>query len=563
MNYNLKRVLLIFLVFIISSSIATATIDLTGLYDKTGTIYTYPNQVTWGDDLSLDGSMIASSHLNYPSTDIKDLFKYGIDSGEYIALTEVYQFGTLQFNVSQALVADSINLTWYYSTTAANGYWKELPIIEDQTQNFTQTGMVNITFNHSELDEWVGLGPAIAYKGYKIIGYVHSVSNLTVEPSIEGLWIGTNSIEIMDEEIDLYSLHIAVNNESIIEKTNTRSYIIHENIFLDNATLTINDGRHVDIGIETQDGRVLIIGFTSNEILNIGTEGGEGASLIYAGPTGHIGNTFRMTINAYNSKWRQTYGMTSYYNSGELNLDNFILSGQQQFLMQGSGTIKDMTTIDAFLYTYSSSYDFNGLKLKGESALVCGWNRIVKITGADFSENTNPNYMINLGAARATFELTNQKGLNTDKLVAKYYGAGTDTGNDGHTYQFVTTDINLFNVYGEEIENAEITITNGNGDIYSDTTNSTGSIDQQRILTIDTYHKGPSTTSYIYQNPSLYKQEDYFGLVNITISHPDYANIKYINYNLTAPQEWSLTMMPFEFKEIIIHNDATESLIIG
>ena len=564
----MKKLLLLFIIGISLVPLVSATIITDGIEIGSAGTHIYPNGLIYGTDVNVDSSMVRSyskfqiDHYNdYPD----DLFYGTMTNGSFFAINDIFAYGTIQLNITQAFVGSGLEIDWYYTVSAGDGYWDPLPIIEDQSNNFSTTGLVNITFNYTEMDNFYGTGPYITYRGYMIMAHVSNVDSVTTEPQVRELLVSPRAIEIHNQNIDIDALESTVANTNYIDEVATRNYFSKANIYLKNTTLNIGASKHLDMGYSGTVGRRVIItdNYDTSSTINLGgsTSASTGSSLSYWSPDGHIGRHLKPTWNIYNSKYTAQYTFTEQYHQGVVNIFNSIIDTASPFLFQGYGTFEKTTFVNAPFYLYSANYDIKSLILTGNSPVICGWNRELILKNTDFSGITSE-YQISGSANRARYHLINPIGYDNDLLAMRSYSNHTK---DGHVWEYYEMDLKINDIYGVPIPNADITITNGNGDVYSGTTNSSGQIDTKTVLVSDTWNDGSASCSstYIYQDPTNCKYEELYNPLTIEIDHPDYLDLEYRSFNLTKKEDWTLTLLPYEFEAIIIHNDADRTLVIG
>jgi len=539
------------------------TIDITSITTGDGTKYIVPNHYASGTQALTTLMYGPTIRQFYGTTNINTAFYDGVQTNAYFSLEEPNRFGTVRMNITTGLVATSATFQWYISTstTQANGTkWLEVTPSLDETNGFTTTGTdlkIKFDFDHTT---WTKGARGDNYGGCYLMCQCTSASGVTVQPVIDNLRVSVRSIEISNESIDLETLYTTIGDNSIIDKITDRTYYVKYNIFLDHATFTVPAYVHLDHGNlgygnlanvwSVRDGADL----NTDSVYNIGDPSNKlGATVKNYSNLGHIGRYQYHIVNHYNSSVVEMYSSLYCYFYGEYNATNSIFTANTTYLLGGSGELTNVVINNKTFYCYTTGLTLNGLYLNGTSIITCGWNRTPTLRGLNLTGNTRTDYVINGGTARAAFHLINTVGLDTDMLAVKYYTT-TPTTDDGHVYQYFTANLRVADPEGVPIEGATVTITNGNSDVYTDTTDSEGVIPEQQVLCLDTYNNGSGGTGpYLYTDPENLKQEDDYSNVTIEVTHPDYGTYS-LEHSLLEEINWTITLKEDNPQPTVVHN---------
>lgn len=549
------------------------TIDITSITTGEGTTYVRANHFSSGNT-PLDTNLAYTRSLFYGTTAVSgNLFNGGMKNNSFFSLGNPIQMGTIRMDITTPLTyTGTQDVRWYYSSSGVSGTysgtaWKEFTPTLDETNGFTTAG-TNLKIKFDPPEGWASTNNAkVTYGGMYILCYVHDAATVTQEPVTSDIKMSVNAIEIIDEpEMNLENLYTTIGDDNILKKISSTSYFTPYNIYLHsnptgNTKFTIPPDYVLTVGEWTYGKRACVYSVREpdnnfNYTCTFKVGGSEGsASIVEYTPDGHIGRYMYHTIDLENANYIAYGNMSERYFAGDIQVNNSIISRGTMALFQGTGDLTDLTIAKGRFYLYTGDITINSLKMNGNSQIICGWNRIVRASNVDFTNNTSTIYQLSGGAASATFHFINAINLDTDMLAIKYHGSGTDDGDDSHVYQYKTMDLRIIDEQGQPLEGAIISITNSNGDSYGGTTDSDGLIGQQVVYTQDTYNKGPSTTTYLYKNPSLYKQENFYNDITMTITHPDYGTYN-LNFVLDKDDgvQWDIKLDSEQSQPTIIYN---------
>ena len=322
----------------------------------------------------------AATYTNRSVSGADDLFSDTFDTGDWVEFTSVNS-GTTQdthfndinsLNIDTALVADSVEGIWeVYSNTGSGFAWRTMASVTDNTTGFTVTGNNSVDFD-----------PYDAEYGYSFTTIRYRITAVT-NPSEGGHYSakpqkGDNVIYIENtnsytpDTLKTWSDSGGYNVVQAFEQYGTN----YKNMYRINAILKIETGGTFSLDNQIVElwsngqGRYLTL-ISGSGTLNLGdgnsTGSYNGSAIILAGngATDHSAILSSMTVNASNSSFLKSSGVTDggWDFGSSATFNNCIIEGWRPSFSGGS--INNLSIRDAgWVYiTYSSDLTISDLKV--------------------------------------------------------------------------------------------------------------------------------------------------------------------------------------------------------
>lgn len=341
-----------------------------------------------------------STYYNEFDYNSYDVFRSDASINDSISFSiPLYKFDNLTLNITQPAVATRFDIVWeynnymgYWNGSSLSTYWKPIPNVIDNTNNFTTSGLVSVVWNHTDIPSWVIFNgayiPSAGANNFRVTQFlirarITNVTSLTQVPHINYTTKAETYVIVATNEKfspkDLYTNSTTLgwtlpNGAPCLQNMNSYYYlacdleIITSNFTISNSTLfEMGNATNYRTLVSTSASNIFTLGNIniSSNVTN------ETSYFKYWNPDNLRNsaggyNNFNGYVNMYQSVWSKRAGgfidpaftnqvnmmnsiLTSFYDSGETHwyfqstvtgyLKNLIYSGQRIFLYSGSLSI--------------------------------------------------------------------------------------------------------------------------------------------------------------------------------------------------------------------------------